>query len=530
MTDKTPITRSTIESTLLHAPRRWTRRDLIVLKFGGTSIGATQEEGRIKIARQTIAGLVEEGKYVVPVFSAFRRGRSQSSSKISVTDILQNFEKTIKSSDDFWAASSNFQKQIRDIHFDLINELGLADDESLNMQINQELALLNATSVICCKAYEQVPSLNDAILTAGERLVVKIMAAYLNKKHQEGKFPMPCEPVTALELGIYTNNNFGSANIIWKNAVENSREVILGKYLEQGIMPIVSGFDGIYDPNNNFKPILQSSRETDLERAHHNVYRTSLGRGGSDLTATFLGMALDAEYVGFCKETCGVLTADDKLVGDSARTIEVLNYELATEAGNIYSRAVEPVRASGVPVHIFDPARPEKRTVISECQLKEGIYIVERPVQTVNVRVGSIPDEPGSLNEFLSVFADNKVNVEEVYHQRSGTDCIVDGDLEDVERCLEALKERGLKVVSQYSWYIRAVGIISEELVSQFNSFMSWHEPLSLSTFQVGSNVLTATISRNRAGLQDAEIKRVEKIILELHDQLICQELESATT
>ena len=522
--------KTTIESSLLHTPRRWTRRDIVVLKFGGTTVGATQDEGRIRIARETIAGLIEDRKYVVPVFSAFRRGRSQSADKISMTDILQSFGERIHNARDFEAEFDKFKKQVRDIHFRLIIELGLMDDDRLAEKVERELELINSTALVCCRAFENVPSLNDTIITGGERLAVTILAGYLSKKHQEGKFPMPCEPVTGLELGIYTDDNFGSANILWNRAVENSREVIFGKYLEQGIIPIVSGFDGVHDPQDNFKPILQSPRGTDLARLNHKFYRTSLGRGGSDLTATFLGMALDAEYVGFCKETCGVLTADDKLVGDAARTIETLNYELATEAGNIYSRAVEPVRASGVPVHIFDPSRPEKRSIISDCHLNEGIYIVERPVKTVNIRVGSIPDEPGSLNEFLGVFAKHGVNVEEVYHQRSGTDCIIDGSNKDIDAALESLKSNGLNVVSQFSWYIRAVGNISEQLVNEFNQFMSWYEPLSLSTFQVGSNVLTATIARNRAGDQDEEVKRVEEIILELHDQLICQKFEVVTS
>jgi aspartokinase len=213
-------------------------------------------------------------------------------------------------------------------------------------------------------------------------------------------------------------------------------------------MPVVSGFDGIYDPGKEFKEIMQSPVEETADRRYANVYRTSLGRGGSDLTATFLGLALGADYVGFCKETAGVLTADDMLVGDEAQTIETLSYDLATEAGNIYARAVEPVRASGVPVHIFDPARPTRRTVISDAKLDDGLYIVERPIETVNVHVGTIPDEPGELSAFVDVFGALDVNVEEVRHQRVGTDAIVVGDAESVQLAVSRLDDLGLRPVA----------------------------------------------------------------------------------
>jgi aspartokinase len=286
-------------------------------------------------------------------------------------------------------------------------------------------------------------------------------------------------------------------------------------------MPVVSGFDGIYDPGKEFKEIMQSPVEETNDRFYDNLYRTSLGRGGSDLTATFLGLALGASYVGFCKETPGVLTADDMLVGEEAQTIETLSYDLATEAGNIYSRAVEPVRASGVPVHIFDPARPRRRTVISDAKLDDGLYIVERPIETVNVHVGTIPDEPGELSAFVDVFSGLDVNVEEVRHQRVGTDAIVVGDADSVQLAVARLDELGLRPVASYTWYIRVIGNVTAEIAARFNDFMQQFHPLSLASYQIDTKVVTATIARNRAGRQLDEVNRVEAIVRELHETLV---------
>jgi hypothetical protein len=328
--------------------------------------------------------------------------------------------------------------------------------------------------------------------------------------------------VTALELGIYTDDVFGSATIDWPRAVENVREVVIGRYLEQGLMPVVTGFDGIYDPGKEFKEIMQRSLESADDQRYSNLYRTSLGRGGSDLTATFLGLALEPRYVGFCKETPGVLTADDMLVGSAARTIPRLSYDLATEAGNIYSRAVEPVRASGVPVHIFDPARPDQRTVISDAELADGLYIVERPIETANIHVGTIPDEPGELNRFLDLFGAFDLNVEEVRHQRAGTDVIIIDKGEDaVQAVVKKLDELELRPMALFTWYLRVIGNVTEELTARFNDFMSRYRPLTLASYQLDTKVITATVARNRAGAQLDEADRIERIVRGVHDNLV---------
>ena len=510
------------DRTLANVPIRRSTKSIVVLKFGGTTVGATREQGRIRLARQTISALLDEGKFVVPVFSAYRRGRSGSQEKFSVTDMLQNYRSYVAAHDSQASGVAAFGQELLDAHLQLIADLELKE-EALECQIREEIDALKAVVAMSCSAYETVPSLNDIIITAGERLAVKILSAYLNHHHRNGDFPMETVPVTALELGLSTDNVFGSAEIDWVRAVDHSREVIMGQYLERGLMPVVTGFDGIYDPHHEFKEIMQTRTEEQhqLEDRYTRVYRTSLGRGGSDLTATFLGLALNAEYVGFCKETPGVLSADDMLVGKAARTVRELDYDLATEAGNIYGRAVAPVRAGGVPVHIFDPAQPDVRTVVSDIELPPGLYIIERPMETVNIHAGTIPDEPGALIAFLQVFAEFDVNVEEIRHQRSGTDCIVFGEEADIQKVVNRLNEQGLRPQAHFTWYLRVIGNVTETLAEHFNRFMNEFAPLTLAAYQLGTRVLTATVVRNRAGAQRDETRRIEKIVQRIHDEMV---------
>ena len=188
------------DATLWIVPKRWTRRDIVVLKFGGTTVGSTPEAGRIDVATKAIADLMAEGKSVVPVFSAYRRGRSQSKSKISVTDILQRYRERILSAEDFWEGVDEFYQQLRDIHFGMIDDLKLHEDSDVCDQIEEDLQLLRDTAVQCCNAYEDLASLDDYILTSGERLAVRILSAHFNRLHQEGAFlrfginvPVICE-------------------------------------------------------------------------------------------------------------------------------------------------------------------------------------------------------------------------------------------------------------------------------------------------------------------------------------------------
>jgi len=511
------------EDTLASVPHRRSRKNIVVLKFGGTTVGATKAQGRIRLARQTIADLVSQGKLVVPVFSAYRRGRSGSDDKFSVTDLLQNYRTYVAKGPTFSKAMAAYRAELLGAHLNLIHDLELSNNEALLAEIQSDVDSLANSVSMAWSAFEAIPSLDDVIVTGGERLAVKVMSAYLNDKHDKGEFPMRTAPVTAMELGLYTDDRFGSATIDWARAVDHSREVILGQYLGRDILPIVTGFDGIYDPDNEFREIMQTpqGQQQQLEERYARVYRTSLGRGGSDLTATFLGLALDAEYVGFCKETPGVLTADDMLVGKAAQTVKELDFELATEAGNIYARAVEPVRAGNIPVHIFDPAQPNVRTVVSDVNLPAGMYIIERPIKAVNIHAGTIPDEPGALISLLQIFAEQKVNVEEIRHQRSGTDFIVYGDEDRVQKVVAKFNEMGLRPQAHFTWYIRVIGNVTEDLASQFNQFMADCEPLTLATYQLDTRVLTATVVRNRAGGPLEENERIEAIVQRIHDQLV---------
>jgi len=518
------------KSVLARLPQRQAERPVIVLKFGGTTVGASRDQGRIKLARTFIAEYLQRGYFVVPVFSAYRRGRSGSSDKISITDRLQNYAQIIHGDKEFSAGVSAFRQALRAPHREMIRDLLLEEDGELEQELDDEIEHLTETAELCCRAYEPIPSLAAYLVTGGERLATRILMAYFNRLHAEGAFPWRTARVTAVEMGLYTDANFLNASVDWEPALEHAREVLLGKYLEQEILPIVTGFDGIYDPDRAFATMMRDDSLDEPDRRYTGVYRTALGRGGSDLTATFLGLALDAEFVGFVKETRGVLTGDDMLVGNTAQTIPQLDYSLATEAGNIYPKAVEPVRAGNVPVHIFDPAAPKEFTAIAAAPLSDGLFLISPPSLAVNIHVESLADEPGSLMALLEHFARANLDVAETRHQRSGTDILVEADESAVQGAIESLDRAGYRPQLRHCWYVRVVGNMTSQLAMSFNAYVDQFHPQSTACYQQGTKSLTVTFSRNRVGTERRELERIRGIVKRMHDELVVPSLGSLSS
>lgn len=153
--------------------------------------------------------------------------------------------------------------------------------------------------------------------------------------------------LTGGNAGIITNDKHGSADVL---KVDTKRLLCL---LEQDIIPIVTGFQGI-------------SEECDF---------TTLGRGGSDVTGALLGMALKAESVEIYTDVDGIMTADPRIV-PNAKILDAISYnevfQLADQGAKvIHPRAVEYAMKGNVPLVIKNTCSDAPGTMISLNQ--EGI-------------------------------------------------------------------------------------------------------------------------------------------------------------
>ncbi len=181
---------------------------------------------------------------------------------------------------------------------------------------------------------ELTPRTLDAISSLGERLSAPMVAGAL------AELGVRSEPVEATEL-IVTDTCHGGADPRMDRTRERS-EARLRPLLEQGVVPVVTGFIG----------------------ATEEGVLTTLGRGGSDYSATILGAALGAGEVIIWTDVDGVMTADPRLVPD-ARTIPEISYREATELAYFGAKVLHPktlhaVSRAGIPVWIRNSFAPER--------------------------------------------------------------------------------------------------------------------------------------------------------------------------
>lgn len=180
---------------------------------------------------------------------------------------------------------------------------------------------------------ELSPRARDRLVSFGERMSSVLVAAHLEE------CGTPARAVNADKV-IVTDSVFGSAapllELTRERAAENLKPLI-----GNGILPVVTGFFG----------------------ANQEGLTTTLGRGGSDFSASILGNALSADEVWIWTDVDGVMTADPRLVPE-ARTLEALSYDEATElayfgAKVIHPKTMYPAAEAGIPIWIkntFNPA------------------------------------------------------------------------------------------------------------------------------------------------------------------------------
>jgi aspartate kinase len=220
------------------------------------------------------------------------------------------------------------------------------------------------------------PPLADRIVSQGERLAVQWMLPQLLAAG------IPAVGVEADHLGIITDNEYGASTILLDRSERSVRRT-LRRWLGAGKVPVVTGFVG-------------RSLEGRV---------TTLGRGGSDYTATALGAMLRAQRVELVKRGVSVLTGDPHRI-PAAQSIAQLSYEEAEELAQfgakvLHPLTVEPARAFGIEVHVMPLDAPDSNTVIGPTPGPGGMRAVTllSPVSLVRIRVAGGRQRPGVVAE-----------------------------------------------------------------------------------------------------------------------------------
>ena len=256
-----------------------------------------------------------------------------------ITDLLLDSLKKAEAGDEA-ALQANLQK-LQSRHLETCRELlPLSVQESTAEEIRNLIAEFQRIAGGILMLGERPPRSVDEAVAVGERLSALLMAAYLNS---EG---IPAEAINAAQI-IVTDPVFGNATPLMEPTRQKARDRLL-PLLERKVLPVVTGFNG----------------------ATLDGRPTTLGRGGSDFSASILAAALDASELWIWTDVDGIMTADPRLVPEAKVLDEVTYAEAAELAYNgakvLHPRTLAPLVQKKIPVwskNSFNLAAPGTRIV-----------------------------------------------------------------------------------------------------------------------------------------------------------------------
>lgn len=379
---------------------------LQVMKFGGTSVGNGDCIAR---AAAIVAAAAREGS-VVAVVSAMS----------GVTNRLIATARKCQQGDA--NAGNELAGILREQHLQAIEILvqdGVAR-ERLAQETEQIIGEVQGWCTGTSLLRELTPRTLDAISSVGERLSARLLAGALSE------LGLQAVAVEATEL-IVTDGTHGQAEPLMRATRERASNR-LKPLLDAGTIPVVTGFIG----------------------ATATGTLTTLGRGGSDYSATILGAALDATEVIIWTDVDGVLTADPRLVPD-ARTLREISYNEAAElayfgAKVLHPKTLRPVAEARIPVWIRNSFAPERTgTKITESghPTARGVKAITAISEVTLITVGGrgIVGLPGVAAKTFTAAARANSNVLLISQSSSGNDICFIVSSADADQTVEKLRE-----------------------------------------------------------------------------------------
>jgi aspartate kinase len=401
----------------------------LVMKFGGSSLAAAS---RIKTAART-----------VKTFSAGNKIAVVASAMDDTTDMLVKIGELAQKGE-AGLARKVFSK-IQSSHLRTAQQVSpRGNARELIAEISHLNGELERTVEGVSHLRELTPRSRDYLLSFGERLSTPLVAAAIRG---EG---LKTRALTGSEAGITTDNNFGEAKPLFEVSYHQIRQR-LDPIIRRNEIPVVTGFVAATDDGTV----------------------TTLGRGGSDYTASLLGAGLGVEEIWIWTDVDGLMTADPRIVKDAA-VLQNVSFGEALElsyfgAKMMHPRALQPAAQSKIPVRIKNSRKPmHEGTLVSttESHNKDGVVkavSIIRSVGIVNVSGAGMIGAPGTAARVFQALGSSRVNVMMISQGSSEAtiSCVVARkDLETAVRALQlALLGQGFadKVTAEKDTCIIAV-------------------------------------------------------------------------
>lgn len=312
---------------------------LIVMKFGGTSVGSAE---RIRQAARIVQQHAQAGEQVVVVVSALSK----------VTDLILSILNSARLGNE--KVMEEGLGQLAERHEQVVSELFEGGSRTtVAADVQSSMSRLREFSSALRLLGSATPQVMDMVLPLGEKMSAHIFSACLSSLGAKGTFVDSARVVA-------TDDKFGDASPDMEATARQCREVLL-PLLQQGQIPIVMGYSG----------------------ATPNGQVTTLGRGGSDYSGTILGAAMNAHEVWIWTDVDGVLTADPRVCRDAV-TLPEITFAEAIElsyygAKVIHRKAIWPTMERGIPVWIKNSFKPE----VPGTKIVESLPVSSHPVKAI---------------------------------------------------------------------------------------------------------------------------------------------------
>src|SRR5918994_119661 len=270
------------------------------------------------------------------------------------------------------------------------------------MKLNEFIDVLLGISIL----KDVTPKSRDYLLSFGERLSTPIVSFALKSIGINSVF------LNGKEVGILTDSNFGDAKPLM-NTTKLRVHHKIEPLLKEKIIPVVTGFIG-FDQNGN---------------------TTTIGRGGSDYSATIIAASINANEVWLWGDVNGLMTADNKIVKD-ALVLEEISFSEALELSMfgskyMHPRALEPVMDSQISVRIRNANNIDNPV--------KSITVI-RNTALIDVSGGGLIGSLGTAAKIFDALAKNQVNIMMISQTPSESSITIVVKKQDIDKAIMTLE------------------------------------------------------------------------------------------
>ena len=394
---------------------------MIVMKFGGTSVANFEAITRTIFI---IGGKLDQKPVVV--VSALSK----------VTDLLYRISDAAVSKDS--SLTKELLAELRQRHVSLACELleqNPVQKESAVTRVNAICDELDALANAVCAVGELSDRNKAIIISNGELLSSTIICFAMNAKGIRTNW------VDARKMMV-TNDAYLKGEPIESEIVKRVPEAIAEAY---------NGMDAV---------ITQGFIATNLKGE-----QTVLGRGGSDYSASLIGMSVDAERIEIWTDVDGVRTADPRKV-QNTKYLEKISFEEAAEMAHfgakvLHPLTIEPAVKKNIPIYVLNSMNPSgKGTAILRNEfIEDGVKSVsfKENIRVINIFSMRMINTSGFLRRVFEIFSENKVSVDLISTSEANISVTVDAS-QKIDAVVSELSEFAEVIVDEDKAQVSVIG------------------------------------------------------------------------